>query len=80
MDKSCILNNLDTIIEKSLGHHNYTMNESLTPKDVQGWDSLVNAVIITSVEKEFGIKFKFSDIISWKNVGELCSVIQNKLT
>ena len=53
--------------------------ETTKPDEILGWDSLSNAMIITSIEKEFGIKFKFSDMIAWKTIGELADIVIKKL-
>ena len=79
MERKEIIEKLDSIIESSVNHHNYIMSENLVPKDVDKWDSLANAMIITSIETTFGIKFKFVDITGWDNVGELVDIISSKL-
>ena len=59
-------------------------NESLivtnetTVKDVEKWTSMTNVIFIAEVEKEFGFKFHFRDVMGLKNVGDLLNVIQKK--
>lgn len=79
MERSNILNEIDSIISDALNHHNYAFYEELKPADVSDWGSLTNAMIITGIEQKFNIKFKFSELSSWKNVGDLANIVLKKL-
>jgi acyl carrier protein len=46
---------------------------------VEGWDSLTHMVILTEIEKEFGIQFKLKEINKLKNMGNLIELITSKL-
>ena len=45
---------------------------------MEGWDSVSNMIIISEVEKHFGLKLKLREIIRMKNVGALCDLIVEK--
>ena len=79
MDKKEVIEKIEAIVAASVNHHDFTMTEVTTPKDVRAWDSLANAMIITAIEQEFGIKFKFMEMSSWKSVGDLADIIIKKL-
>lgn len=79
MEKEYILGKIDEIIETSINHHNYQISLDLKPEEITGWDSMVNAMVITSIEKCFEIKLKFSEIIAWKTIGDLVDIIYKKL-
>jgi acyl carrier protein len=61
-------------------------NESLivtnetTVKDVEKWTSMTNVIFIAEVEKEFGFKFHFKDVMGLKNIGDLIAVVDKKKT
>ena len=55
------------------------LNDQMSANDVDKWDSLSHMLMITAVEKEFGIKFKLKDLNKMKNVGNLIETIQSKL-
>ena len=80
MKRAEIHKRLEAIIETSIPNLNIEVSESLTPREVSGWDSLANAMIITAVQNEFEIKFKFADLIAWHNVGQLIDIIEKKLS
>jgi acyl carrier protein len=55
------------------------ISESTTADDVEEWDSLSHIRLIVAIEREFGFKFKNSEIESLKNVGDLVGMIQSKV-
>jgi acyl carrier protein len=54
------------------------ITENTTAEDVEEWDSLSHIRLIVAIEREFGFKFKNSEIESLKNVGDLIKLIQLK--
>ena len=79
MERSDIILNLKRILSEILEHSNFEIVDELTAKNVDGWDSLSHMMIITQIEKDFGIKFKLRDLNKLNNVGALIDVIQSKL-
>lgn len=79
MEKNEIINKIEAIVATCVNHHDFTMTEATKPDEILGWDSLSNAMILTAIEQEFCIKFKFSDMIAWHNIGELADIIIKKL-
>lgn len=73
-----LLETLNGIFRKVLKRDNITLTESTTAHDVEGWDSLTNMVLLTEIEKKFGVRFTFREIVKLKNVGDLCQTILNK--
>lgn len=79
MDKKEIIDKIETIVANSVNHHDFIITEATKPEEILGWDSLSNAMILTAIEQEFGIKFKFSDMIAWKSVGDLANIVLAKI-
>ncbi|MCT4587865.1 MAG: acyl carrier protein [Carboxylicivirga sp.] len=75
-----INNEVTNIFRTVLKNQSLELGEATTAKDVEGWDSLSNIVLISEVEKHFDIKFKLREILKLKNVGELCQSIQKKIS
>ena len=73
-----IIKKIDEIVAVCVNHHDFTMTEATQPKEITGWDSLANAMILTALENEFAIKFKFADMVAWKTIGELSEIIIRK--
>ena len=80
MEKKEILDKLDAIVATSVNHHDFLLDINTRPTDVQGWDSLANAMIITAIQNEFRIKLKFVELVSWKTIGQLVDIIENKMS
>lgn len=62
-----------------LEHHNFTLTESTTADDVDGWESITHMMIINHIEKSFNIKFKLMDLMNMDSVGDLINAIQKEL-
>lgn len=78
METKELLETLNGIFRKVLKRDNITLTESTTAHDVEGRDSLTNMVLLTEIEKKFGVRFTFREIVKLKNVGDLCQTILNK--
>lgn len=78
MDEQTILETLNGIFRKVLKRDNISLSASTTAKDVEGWDSLTNMILISEVEKTFHIHFSFREIVKLKNIGDLCAGISKK--
>ena len=78
METKELLETLNGIFRKVLKRDNITLTESTTAHDVEGWDSLTNMVLLTEIEKKFGVRFTFREIVKLKNVGDVCQTILNK--
>lgn len=69
---------LEKIFAEALQEEQVTLTDETTAADVEGWDSVSNMIIISEVEKHFGLKLKLREIIRMKNVGALCDLIVEK--
>ena len=50
-----------------------------TADQVAGWDSLTHMTIISRIEQDFGVEFRFQEIITLEKVGDLIERISEKL-
>ena len=55
------------------------LRDEMTTADVAGWDSLRHVSLIIHLEQEFEIKFRGDEVVRLTNVGELLSLIHEKL-
>lgn len=56
------------------------LNATTTANDIEEWDSLNHIQIIVAIEKHFNIRFSSPEIKKFKNVGEMCDAILNRLS
>jgi len=79
MDFSLILEQVNVVFVDVLDNASIKVTPTTTAKDIEEWDSLNHIQLIVAIEKHFKLRFKTSEINSWKNVGEMCEAIEKKL-
>lgn len=50
-----------------------------TSNDIPEWDSLNHIALVVNIEKQFKIQFTAKEIQDFKNVGEMCESIVEKV-
>ncbi len=79
MQKEEIIKAVQDVFIDVLEDDDIVLNYNTTADDIEDWDSLNNIVLIVEIEKKFKLKFKLEEIHSFKNVGEMCDYIFNKV-
>jgi acyl carrier protein len=74
-----LYNELNAVFRRVFDDDEISVNESSTSNDIEGWDSLSHTNLVVAVEKHFGIRFKSSEILKWKNVGEMAASVRTHL-
>ena len=70
-----ILNEVINLVCELKGH-TLQLSDLTTPADVEGWDSLFQANLITAIETKYGIRFKLKEILSWETIGDIVCCIE----
>jgi acyl carrier protein len=73
---SSTLDRLTNVFRDVFGDDDLVITREPSADDVPEWDSLKHVTLIVSVEREFGRRFKSSDISALKNVGDLVDLIE----
>jgi len=50
-----------------------------TADDVEAWDSLTNIQLMIGIEQRFGVRFSAHEIQRYRNVGDLCAAVREKV-
>ena len=79
MNKKEIYERLNEVFQDVFDDDEITVNENTTSNDIEDWDSLEHINLIVAVEKEFGIKFNMNEVTSMKNVGEMVTIIEERV-
>ena len=79
MEKETILKQINIIFIAVFEDTSIVLNEHTTTDDVASWDSLNHIQMITAVEKHFKIRFDLNDLLNFKNVGDLCQGVKQKI-
>lgn len=78
MERQSILDKLREIIASSVAQPGLVLTEQTSQSDIEGWHSLENAMIITAIEEEYHCRFKLTELLSWKTMGDLIDLIISK--
>ena len=78
MEDGNLIKELEQLFQEVLKKGQVSLKYETTAKDVDGWDSLTNMLLINAIEKKYSIHFGFREIIKLKNVGDLCNAIISK--
>ena len=80
MDTEKILERLTPIFHDIFDDETIIVTLETSAKDIEDWDSFSQIRLVAAIEKDFGIKFKFGELNSLRNVGEMIDVIKQKLS
>jgi acyl carrier protein len=56
----------------------FNLQEDMTANMVPKWDSLSHLSIITAIEAEYAVKFRATEILKLKTIGDLQRLVDSK--
>ena len=62
---------LKTIFSRLFGVKEEEINNDSSPENIESWDSFNSLVLISELEKNFGLSFTTEEIVSVKNFGDI---------
>lgn len=74
-----ILTEITPIFQDVLDNEDIQLTSETTAADIEEWDSLSHIQLIVAIEKHYKIKFTSIEISGFKNVGDMCGAIQQKI-
>jgi acyl carrier protein len=75
-----VISEVTRIVRQLLNDETIQLKYETTANEVKGWDSLQHIEIVLAVEKHFRIRFNFSELQKFKNVGQMCDNVVAKIT
>ncbi len=79
MNLNEILQQVNDVFKDVLEIDDLNIEYNTNANDIPEWDSLMHIQLIYGVEKKFNIRFTAKEIGNYKNVGEMCEGILEKL-
>ena len=79
MTQEEIMKQINALLCEILKKNKLNINRNTTSREVEGWDSLMHMIIMSRIEKHFGIVFNVRELIRLKSVGDLCDTVHNKI-
>jgi acyl carrier protein len=77
--KEQVLKEVTEVYRKVLKQPELELKPETTANDVEGWDSLNHTILMSEVQKHFNIKFALKEMIKFRNIGDMLSVIEEKI-
>jgi acyl carrier protein len=71
---------LNEIFQQVFDDGSIQINDDMTAKNIEGWDSLTHVNLIVGVEKRFKIAFSTKEVMSLRNVGDFLRLIEKKIS
>jgi len=74
-----VIRQFSKIFAEVLDEDEIELSAETTADDIEEWDSLTHIQLIVAIEKHFDIKFKAMEIEQYRNVGDMCKGVSDKL-
>jgi acyl carrier protein len=74
-----ISDRLKATILAELKLDDYDIKDDMRADEVPGWDSLNHINVILAVEKEYGVRFKGTEVLRLKSIGDLQKLVDSKI-
>ena len=68
----------EKVFREVLEDSNLILHDDLAAADHPAWDSLNHLTLVISLETEFSVTFSTSDVMRWKNVGDILDSLMTK--
>lgn len=67
---------LKAILSKVLDISEESITDTMSPNDVESWDSFNGLLLVSELEKEFNVKFTMDEVTSVKCVADIKSALK----
>jgi acyl carrier protein len=79
MESADLNDRMTSVFREVFDDDSLVLSPEMSADDIDDWDSLSHIRLIVSHEKEFGVKFKTTEIGDIRNVGGLIDLLNSKL-
>ncbi len=74
-----IMTELTGVFRQLFEDDTLVVTRATTADDIDDWDSITHMILITAVEKKFGVKFSIAELSTLNAVGDLADLVGKKL-
>lgn len=78
MTKDEVLTKLSALVGDILDIDDLVLTDTMTAREVRGWDSLAHIHVILATESAFKIRFDTAEMAALPTIGALAELIQRK--
>jgi len=79
MTKDEIFSGVQEIFRDIFDEDDLVIQDSTCSEDIEDWDSLNHINLVSAIEKEFKIKFALGELVSLQDVGEMITLMIEKM-
>jgi len=79
MNREEIFTNVQSIFRDIFDEEGLVISDTTNADDIIEWDSLNHINLVSSIEKEFLIKFALGELATMKNVGSMIDLMVKKI-
>jgi acyl carrier protein len=79
MEKEAILKDIQEIFREVFENSGLIVTPDTKPADIHEWDSLTHVLLLSKIEKKFGVKFSLDDMLKFENIGDICNSVSRKI-
>ncbi len=76
---NAIYERLQKVFREVFEDEEIILTENTTAEDIDDWDSFAQIGLVMDIEREFQIKFKLDEVSKLSNVGEMATLIGQKM-
>lgn len=70
----------NTIVSRIFSIPEDSVRDDMSSKDIPDWDSMNYLMLISELEKEFGLSFTMDEVMSAQTVGDLKHIVEVRAT
>jgi acyl carrier protein len=75
-----IMKELNGVFRRLFEDESLVVTRSTTAQDIDDWDSITHMILVTAVEKKFGVKFSLAELTTLNMVGDMADLVEKKLS
>jgi acyl carrier protein len=79
MEETQIKQQLTSVFREVFDDDSIVLSDTMTARNIDGWDSLNHINLIVAIENSFKVKFTTKEVSNLANVGEFVALIATKL-
>ena len=80
MELQQIYEMLDEVFQDVFDDDSIHVTPETTADDIEDWDSLEHINLVVAVENKFHVKFKMSEVVGFRNVGDMVNVLAERIS
>jgi acyl carrier protein len=79
MTREEVFGEIQNIFRDIFDEDDLNISDTTNSDEIEDWDSLNHINLVSSIEKEFEIKFTLGELIALKDVGAMIGLIMHKM-